>query len=92
MPPPAVLWSPPADVLSTTRVGAYLSWLERDRGSTFGDYDALLRFLDRAVADRLVTPAHRAMLAVETEPAALLDRFAEYTPPRVEKWIDREET
>jgi len=42
MPPPAVLWSPPADVLTTTRVGAYLSWLERERGLKFADYDALL--------------------------------------------------
>ena len=57
-----------------------------------GYYDALLAFLDRAVADRLVTPGHRAMLLVETEPAALLDRFAGYTPPLVEKWLDREET
>ncbi|HVH07503.1 MAG TPA: TIGR00730 family Rossman fold protein [Myxococcota bacterium] len=57
-----------------------------------GYYDALLAFLDRAVADRLVTPGHRAMLLVETEPAALLDRFAGYTPPPVEKWLDREET
>jgi hypothetical protein len=57
-----------------------------------GYYDALLAFLDRAVADRLVTPAHRAMLLVEREPAALLERFARYAPPRVEKWLDREET
>jgi uncharacterized protein (TIGR00730 family) len=60
--------------------------------NTEGYYDALLGFLDRAVADRLVTPAHRAMLLVEDEPAAILDRFAAYTPPHVEKWLDREET
>ncbi|HEX5040859.1 MAG TPA: acetoacetate--CoA ligase [Candidatus Limnocylindria bacterium] len=42
MPPPPVLWSPPADALSTTRVGAYLRWLERDRGMAFAEYDALL--------------------------------------------------
>jgi uncharacterized protein (TIGR00730 family) len=57
-----------------------------------GYYDALLGFLDRAVADRLVLPAHRAMLLVEEKPAALLDRFAGYHAPRVEKWLDREET
>ena len=27
-----------------TRIGAYLSWLERERGHAFGDYDALLRW------------------------------------------------
>jgi acetoacetyl-CoA synthetase len=42
MPPPAVLWSPPPDALATTRVGAYIAWLERERGLTFADYDALL--------------------------------------------------
>jgi len=42
MPPPAVLWSPPADALTATRVGSYLAWLDRERGLRFGDYDALL--------------------------------------------------
>ncbi|MET0424772.1 MAG: acetoacetate--CoA ligase [Actinoplanes sp.] len=36
-----VLWEPPADVLQTTRIGHYLSWLERERGLTFADYAAL---------------------------------------------------
>ena len=40
----AVLWRPPADVRSTTRIGAYLDWLERRRGLTFDDYDALWRW------------------------------------------------
>jgi uncharacterized protein (TIGR00730 family) len=57
-----------------------------------GYYDALLAFLDRAVRDRLVTPAHRGMLLVEQDPAALLERFARYAPPRAPKWLDREET
>jgi acetoacetyl-CoA synthetase len=39
---PAVLWSPPADVRERTRVGAYLAWLERERGLRFDGYDALL--------------------------------------------------
>jgi uncharacterized protein (TIGR00730 family) len=57
-----------------------------------GYYGGLLAFLDRAVADRLVPAAHRAMLLVDTDPAALLDRCAGYTPPDVEKWLDRKET
>jgi uncharacterized protein (TIGR00730 family) len=57
-----------------------------------GYYGGLLAFLDRAVADRLVPAAHRGMLLVDTDPAALLDRFTEYTPPHVEKWLDRKET
>jgi acetoacetyl-CoA synthetase len=37
----AVLWSPPADVRERTRIGDYLRWLERTRGLSFADYDAL---------------------------------------------------
>ncbi|GIM89267.1 acetoacetate--CoA ligase [Paractinoplanes toevensis] len=36
-----VLWEPPADVRETTRIGAYLRWLERERGLVFADYAAL---------------------------------------------------
>ena len=44
MPLPPVLWTPPADVRGSTRIGAYLAWLERERGLRFTDYDALLRW------------------------------------------------
>ena len=44
MPAPPVLWSPRADARSTTRVGAYVEWLERERGLRFGGYDDLLRW------------------------------------------------
>ena len=44
MPQPPVLWTPPPDVRERTRIGAYLAWLERERGLRFDDYDALLRW------------------------------------------------
>ena len=44
MPQPTVLWKPPPDVRARTRIGAYLGWLERERGLRFDDYDALLRW------------------------------------------------
>ncbi|MCY1142921.1 acetoacetate--CoA ligase [Actinoplanes sp. Pm04-4] len=37
----AVLWEPPADVRETSRIGHYLSWLQRERGLAFADYAAL---------------------------------------------------
>jgi acetoacetyl-CoA synthetase len=37
-----VLWTPPPDVRARTRVGAYLAWLERDRGLAFDTYDEML--------------------------------------------------
>ena len=40
-----------------------------------GYYDPLIKFLDGAVTQDFVKPKHRALLIVESEPAALLDRF-----------------
>ncbi len=52
-----------------------------------GYYDDLARFLDHTVAEAFMQPQHRAMLAVESDAGALLDRFAAYEPPTVSKWI-----
>ena len=57
-----------------------------------GYFDPLLEFVDRAVTERFVREAHRSMILVEGTPAALLDLVEGYEPPRVEKWLDREET
>ena len=48
MPDPRVLWTPPPDVRERTRVGAYLAWLERNRGLAFDGYGELQRW---SVAD-----------------------------------------
>ncbi len=57
-----------------------------------GYYAQLAGFLDHAVAERFITPEHRAMLVVEQEPAALLDAFRAWRPPVRSKWIDRSQT
>jgi len=54
-----------------------------------GYFDAMLQFLDHCSAERFVHPDHRAMILASTEPAALLDAFAGYAPPTVQKWVDR---
>jgi acetoacetyl-CoA synthetase len=36
-----VLWEPPADARETTRIGHYMSWLQREHGLRFADYAAL---------------------------------------------------
>jgi acetoacetyl-CoA synthetase len=41
---PPVLWTPPPDVRQVTRIGDYLGWLERERGLSFPDYQALWRW------------------------------------------------
>lgn len=56
-----------------------------------GYYDALAVFLDHTVEEAFMRPQHRAMLAIENDPAALLDRFASYEPPTVSKWIAKGE-
>jgi uncharacterized protein (TIGR00730 family) len=56
-----------------------------------GYYDPLIAFLDHAVTEQFVRPSHRSMVMVESEPAKLLDRFADYRPPAVKTWVDKNE-
>ena len=57
-----------------------------------GFYAPLMNFLDAATRERFVKEPHRAIAIVERDPEALLRRFDTWRPPRVEKWITREET
>ena len=54
-----------------------------------GYYASLLDFLDRSVDEGFVRPVHRSMLVVAEEAANLLDRLRDWTPPVVQKWLDR---
>jgi uncharacterized protein (TIGR00730 family) len=51
-------------------------------------YDALIQFLDHAVADDFLKPKHRALMIVEQEPAKLLDRFEQAGRERSPKPFD----
>ncbi|KAB0665671.1 TIGR00730 family Rossman fold protein [Oryzomonas japonica] len=57
-----------------------------------GYYDALIAFLDHTVAEQFVREPHRSMLLVEQAPEALLDRFAGYKPPTIQKWVEKADT
>jgi hypothetical protein len=57
-----------------------------------GYYDALTAFLDHTVAERFVKETHRDMLIVEQDPDVMLNRFAEYRPVAVTKWVGKDET
>ncbi len=46
-----------------------------------GFWDALLRWLDRAVEDGFLTPHSRTLIAVDEDLDSLLERFAAWTPP-----------
>ncbi|MBJ6127288.1 TIGR00730 family Rossman fold protein [Microvirga splendida] len=52
-----------------------------------GFYDKLTDFLDDVVERGFVKPIHRAMLIVESDPAALIQAIRAYEPPKVDKWI-----
>lgn len=54
-----------------------------------GYYARLVDFLDHAVAERFVKPAHRATILISHDPDALLDQFEHYEAPPSDKWIDR---
>lgn len=53
-----------------------------------GYFERLVAFLDHSVEQRFVTAAHRAMLIVERDPGALLDRLVAERPPESSKWMD----
>lgn len=57
-----------------------------------GYYDPLLTLLDHAVTERFVRAEHRRILLSDTDPERLLDAMACYTPPLLDKWMDRDQT
>jgi uncharacterized protein (TIGR00730 family) len=52
-------------------------------------FERLAAFLDHAVEQRFVTAAHRAMLIIERDPDAALDRLTTTSLPEVSKWMGR---
>lgn len=54
-----------------------------------GYYAHLHAFMDHTVAEGFLKAPHRAMVAVDTDPAALLTRLADYQPPKVVKVAPR---
>lgn len=55
-----------------------------------GYFDPLRAFLDRAVEQRFISEAHRALLLHGDEADGLLDRMARHSAPGGQKWLDRE--
>jgi uncharacterized protein (TIGR00730 family) len=79
-----------AEILTWAQLGLH----ERPCGllDVDGYYQPLIAFFDRAVAEGFVKPDHRRIVHVAKDPGTLLDAFAAYEPPPVEKWIDRKTT
>ena len=50
-----------------------------------GYFDSLIEFINYATGESFVSQSHRALLQVDVEPVALLDKFAEYRAPQMDK-------
>ncbi len=57
-----------------------------------GYWRPLVAFFDHAVQEGFLRPEHRAILLVERDPEALLDRLAAWKAPAARRWIDRRST
>ncbi|GAA0900912.1 acetoacetate--CoA ligase [Virgisporangium ochraceum] len=73
-----VLWTPPADVRDTTRIGHYLRWLrsERDRDFTRSGYEELWQWSVREPAEFWRTIWDYFEIAAATPPETTIDRVA----------------
>ena len=54
-------------------------------------YGPLLAFFDHTVTEQFVRIQHREIVLVDTDPERLLDVMQRWTPPQVDKWLDRED-
>ncbi len=57
-----------------------------------GYFDGLLSFMAHAMQEGFVRAEQNTMLLVADTPEALLHQMAAYSPPLVEKWIEKAET
>lgn len=54
-----------------------------------GYFDNLIRFLDKAVEENFMMPAHRSMILIDDNPENLVDLCESYQAPKVDKarWV-----
>jgi uncharacterized protein (TIGR00730 family) len=66
---------------------AQLGFHEKPCGllNTHGYYDRLLTFIDHVADQQFIQPAHRDLILVAEEPAALLEKFSGYRAPHIDK-------
>ena len=67
-----ILWTPPDDVLQTSRIGHYLSWLREHRGLDFTDYASVWQWSVDELAEFWRSIWDYFQVAAYTEPTATL--------------------
>ncbi|APH06583.1 TIGR00730 family Rossman fold protein [Bacillus weihaiensis] len=55
-------------------------------------YDKLLTFFEHMIEEQFLKREYHDMIIVEGEAKPLLEKFSTYTPPKVTKWITRQQT
>jgi predicted Rossmann-fold nucleotide-binding protein len=53
-----------------------------------GYFDGLLSFIEHSIDERFVRREYRSMVIVSSSADSLLERFDQYVPLVVPKWID----
>jgi len=56
-----------------------------------GYFDPLVTLIEHAIGEGFITPSHRDLVVVESEPVRLLDRLATHKMPDVRRWLSRNE-
>jgi uncharacterized protein (TIGR00730 family) len=57
-----------------------------------GYFNPLLAFIGHMVAQGFLREEHRSLVLVDDDPETLLARLREYRPPKVIKWVEKEDT
>lgn len=60
--------------------------------NVLGYYDGLLQFVDHAINERFMKPAHRDLFVVATDVDELLGKLATHHIPSTPKWISEDES
>ncbi|MGM0877285.1 MAG: TIGR00730 family Rossman fold protein [Bacillota bacterium] len=55
-------------------------------------YDKLLAFFEHMIAEQFLKPEYQSMIIVEKDPIQLIEKFRNYEPPQLTKWITRQQT
>jgi predicted Rossmann-fold nucleotide-binding protein len=50
-----------------------------------------VQFIEHAIEEAFINPAHRDLIVVDDNPARLLERMANHQMPKVRKWLGPEE-
>lgn len=57
-----------------------------------GYYDDLLALFEKSFSEQFVRIEHCRLIIQGADPEGILDQFADYQPPTVQKWLDPSET